>query len=1344
MNATYIRNNKPLIRLVLVSLLMLILPTQLCAQSNQIRFEHIHQGLSQVTINTMLQDQQGFLWFGTQDGLNRYDGYRFKVFKHIPGKPNSLVNNHIQSLYQDKQGLLWIGTQGGLSQFNPKTGNFTRFVHQPNNPQSLSHNNVLSIIAANNEALWIGTSAGLNLFDQTQQTFSHFINDPQQQTSLSDDNVNVVYRDSLGTLWVGTNNGLNEFDRKHQAFNQPSIPGDHIPLLENHQVFTVFEDTQATLWIGTDQGLHQYSPNQNNAKNKLTTYKHDAQNPASISHDHIRAITQDNSGALWVGTNAQGLNKLLPGSEQFIRYSHNPANPNSLSNDFVISMLQDHSGVLWFGTFGGALNKYYPSGDYFHSYRHDPTDKQSLSSAHVRAITQDTNGMLWLGTMETGLNKLDLKNNQFTHYPLNENEHLSLSSPHVTTIFEQRPNRLWVGTFGGGLNHLNPNTGRFEQFQHAIGDPNSLSDNVVRAIKQDSLGHLWIATYNGLNKWLPSSKTFTRYMGELARHKIYSLHIDDNDMMWIGTLNGGLLRFEPHRDTFKRYVHNPQDPTSISNNDILSIYAQGDHTLWLGTYGGLNKFDINTQSFTAYRQKDGLPNDTVYGILPGQQNHLWLSTNKGISRFDSKNQTFKNFDRSDGLNDNEFNGGAYNKNHDNQLLFGGLNGVSAFYPSNIKNDTVVPKVVITRFLQFNQAKPLAKPISQTRQLTLNNEVSVFSFEFSALHYGTPLKNRYQYKLDGFNQQWIETGALNRRATYTNLDSGEYLFRVKGSNKDKRWGPETTIKLTILPAIWHTWWAKLLYLLVAMALFGAIFQQRYYKHQALVLAKNNAEQARINAELAQHNAEKADKAKSLFVADVSHEIRTPLNAVLGYTQILEREPLLDPQHKRYVKTIEKSGDHLLSLINNILDISKIEANAMALTNEDFELVELVEGIGTMLSDRCEQKGLQWHFANQCDERIAVNGDHGKIRQVLINLLGNAVKFTHQGTITLNLSSTATDHYRFSVVDTGVGIESQHQQKIFEAFGQTEEGVKQGGTGLGLAIAQRQVSLMGGQLELTSACGTGSSFCFTLHLPPSKQPIEPRHNRRAHATKLAGGVSLCALVVDDTNENRKLLVRVLRQVGVSVFEAENGQQALEMLHGADPFPDLIFMDIRMPIMQGVETLQSIRRDFKEKSPMCIVMTANAMVEDVERYLKAGFDHYISYPFRFEAIYESIHQLLDVEFEYRYDLIESEKTHQSQQVNGTQANPQSQGQTQPSQSHPMPQLNIPPMLYQTIHDAAGDYEIAKLEESLDELANLSPAGQQLATQLKQYLANYNMVELTRNLDKAVGSNKSEDSNE
>ncbi len=487
------------------------------------------------------------------------------------------------------------------------------------------------------------------------------------------------------------------------------------------------------------------------------------------------------------------------------------------------------------------------------------------------------------------------------------------------------------------------------------------------------------------------------------------------------------------------------------------------------------------------------------------------------------------------------------------------------------------------------------------------------------------------------------------------------------------------------------------------------KDRQARENALI-AQKNAELAQQNAELATENAEKANQAKSIFIANISHEIRTPLNAVLGYTQMLSRVPALAQQHKQQLNIIEKSGNHLLALINDILDISKIEANSMALQQMDFELVDLAAGIAVIVDGRCEEKQLKWQFINQTHDHIPVYGDQGKLRQILINLLGNAVKFTDEGTVTLKLSRDAPDRYRFEVIDTGVGIAPESQLEIFNAFGQTVEGSRHGGTGLGLAIATRQVALMGGQLQVESTPGKGSRFFFTIPLPAARAPIESRHNRQVKAIKLAQGVNITALVVDDIKGNRDILSQMLEDAGIVVTSAHNGQVALDKLHQAETLPDLIFMDIRMPVMDGEQALQQIKQDFKENSPICIVVTAHAMQANPKYYLDQGFAHYIAKPFRFEAIYDCIHRLLAVDFEY---LDEVDDT--ADNSNGDFSD-----------------LCIPIGLHQTMTDAAEGYEVTKLEACLIELADLSTQGKGFAGHLKQYVSSYNMDDLLLELEK------------
>ena len=505
----------------------------------------------------------------------------------------------------------------------------------------------------------------------------------------------------------------------------------------------------------------------------------------------------------------------------------------------------------------------------------------------------------------------------------------------------------------------------------------------------------------------------------------------------------------------------------------------------------------------------------------------------------------------------------------------------------------------------------------------------------------------------------------------------------------------------------SWSGNTFYLLLAAGFFiviiAMIIHQRRQKHRALILAKNNAVQSQQNARLAQHHAEKANQAKSLFIADISHEIRTPLNAILGYAQLLVRDPSLNPAQKQKMDVIEQSGSHLLGLINNVLDLSKIEADAMTVFATDFELNDLIQGIGAMLDVECEEKGLDWQFINHCDETLPVHGDQVKVRQILINLLSNAIKFTHQGSVTLTLSSTASDHYRFEVDDNGEGIAVEHQQKIFQAFGQTLEGVQQGGTGLGLTIAHKQIALMGGQLQLTSTKGAGSCFYFPLPLPPAKTPITRHHDNSSDTLKLAPGVNVSALVVDDINSNVDVLRQALRQIGIEVCTADSGQQALAQLHQTSILPDLIFIDIKMPIIDGVALLQQLQQDFEQRCPLCVAVTAHVMQQDIERYFNAGFVHVITKPFRFSTINQAVSQLLDVSFE-QPSTASSETT-----------------RTMPITD--FSSLKIPPQLYKTLRQGAEDYEVDKLEDTLSEVANISEQGREFALHLSQYIANYDM---------------------
>jgi signal transduction histidine kinase/ligand-binding sensor domain-containing protein len=881
----------------------------LLAQSQQVKFDRLslEHGLSQSSVHCILQDRQGFLWFGTQDGLNKYDGYGFTIYKHDPHDSSSLSDNYVRAIYEDpaSPNALWIGTfAGGLNRFDRDTEQFTRFVNDPNKPRSLSHNNVQVIYqdAASQNSLWIGTAAGLNRFDRDTGQFTRFVNDPKEPHSLSDNDVFAIYEDHLGALWIGTyNGGLNRFDRDTRQFirfvHDPQNPHS----LSDNRIRAIFEDRFGALWIGTHEGgLSRLSPEDRDT-GRFTHFVHDPKNPRSLSNNSVRAIYEDHAGALWIGTIGGGLNKFdrdtpAGAAGQFTHFVHDPKNPHSLSHDRVLSILEDRAGsnaragALWIGTNGGGISKLDRNQ---HPFAHDPNNANSLNNNNVWAIHEDASGALWIGT-DDGLSRLrrdDRDTGHFTHFVHDSKNPRSLSHNRVWAILEDREvsaSTLWVGTYGGGLNRLNHPDAALEKFNgkpapftrfvHDPLNPHSLSNDNVWAIYKDRSGRLWIGTGGGgLNRFDRATEQFTHFVNDpndpssLSDNYVRTIYEDRSGTLWIGTYSAGLNRFDrPDSSSatangksgqFTRFVHDPLNPRSLSHNAIRCIYESsaakdGTATLWIGTAGGgLNRFDRATGQFTHYTEKDGLPNNVVYGILEDERGFLWLSTNKGLCRFDPQTITFRNYDAADGLQSNEFNGGAYFKNKTGRLFFGGINGFNAFHPDSIKDNPYLPPVVITALKRYHtdDTESVAieeKGISKRRQLTLSYKDDILAFEFAGLSYRNTFKNQYAYRLEGFNENWIHLGA-KREVTFTDLDPGEYTLQVKGANNDGVWNEEgASLKITVTPPWWRTRWAYALYALLLVAgIAGADRTQR-----RRLIAKEQARAQIREAELRARTAE----------------------------------------------------------------------------------------------------------------------------------------------------------------------------------------------------------------------------------------------------------------------------------------------------------------------------------------------------------------------------------------------------------------------------------------------------------------------------------------------------------
>jgi serine phosphatase RsbU (regulator of sigma subunit)/ligand-binding sensor domain-containing protein len=851
----------------LVALTILCSFSCLSAQPHDIEFERIslEQGLSQSVVTCILQDRKGFLWFGTMDGLNKYDGYGFTVYKHDAQDANTISDNSITAIYEDSawRNMLWIGTRNGLDSFDRITERFTHYRHDPAMPHSLSHNSIRAIREDRENGenwLWVGTfGGGLELFDRRTQQFFHYIHDPDNPNSLSNDQVRAIYVDKSGTIWVGTSDGLNKLVLdKSDGHVQPAAqftrfkndPNDPTSLSHN-LICSIYEDRAGNLWLTTfGGGLNKLD----RASGQFKHYKNDPKNPNSLRHNTARPICEDPlRGTLWIGTSA-GLDEFDPKTERFKHHQNDPANPNSLSNDDVWSVYEGRSGALWVGTYGGGVNKFSEAKEKFSHYKNDPTNPNSLGHNMVMSICEDHTGTLWVGTGGGGLYQYDAEKERFIRYRHDPANPRSLSNDGVAAICEDHTGALWIGT-GEGLHQFDRATKQFVRYQHDPTDPHSLSARGVSAIYEDHAGTLWIGTgAGGLNRFDSDTRLksnngksgrFIRYQydaanaGSLSDNMVFAIIEDPANELWIGTA-GGLNKFDRANDRFIRYQHDPANPHSLCNNRVFSIFADSGSVLWVGTWGGgLDKFDKTTGTFTHFTEKDGLPNGVIYGILGDAAGNLWLSTNNGLSKFNPKTKNFRNYDVDDGLQSNEFNQGAYFKSKNGEMFFGGINGFNRFHPERINDNPHPPPIVLTAFMKFDKLMKLDTSITEITRLKLSYRDNFFSFAFAALDYTNPVKNQYAYKLEGFNEDWIYCGT-RRYASYTNLDGGTYRFRVKGANSDGVWNEDgIAIQIIVTPPFWKTWWfISLSALALLLAGYGV------YRHKL----HDDLEKARIASEL----------------------------------------------------------------------------------------------------------------------------------------------------------------------------------------------------------------------------------------------------------------------------------------------------------------------------------------------------------------------------------------------------------------------------------------------------------------------------------------------------------------
>jgi PAS domain S-box-containing protein len=895
------------------------------SQMSDMQFERIstESGLSQSSVLCICHDSKGFLWFGTHGGINRYDGYRFKVFKNDSKNPYSLSNNSANYIIEDHLGILWVGTEDGLSCFDRENEKFICYKNDPGNVNSLSNNFIRYVYEDRSGTLWVGTNGGgLNQFDREKKKFIRYLSDPKNLNSLVNNNVLSIIEDNQKRLWIGTDGGLNLFDRVTKEFtryvNDPQNPNSISP----YGIGRIYEDHSGNLWLGTwGGGLNKFNP----ITGIFIHYQNNPNDPTSLSDNFVLTIHEDRNGNLWIGTASKGLNIFVPdnggkGRGTFIHYQNDPTDAGSLSGNNVLSIYEDKVGILWIGTNYGGINKYNPCRRQFVLYRNHPNDANSLSRNTIQAILEDSKGMIWIGTNGGGLDCLDRKKNKFTHYVNNPKDPNSLSNNLIRNICEDRYNKLWIGTVDG-LNYFDRKTGKFIYYRNDPTNHRSISNNIAWSVYNDRAGNIWTGTFGGgLNKFDYAKGEFIHYVHDpndpksISDNIIWTMYEDSSGILWIGTHAGGLDQFNPKTGIFSHFQTNNQDSTSISSNKVLCLYEDHTGVLWVGTVNGLNKFDRATGTFHRYGESDGLSNNNIQGILEDDHGNLWISTNNGLSKFNPRTLKFKNYDETYGLQSNEFAVNTCCKLKSGEMVFGGMNGLNIFNPNSIKEDTTLPAVVITDFQIFNKSVAigenaegrtiLKKSISECNEINLSYKENVFSFEFAGLHYTSPKGNLYAYMMEGFEKEWNYTDANRRFVTYTNLPGGNYTFRVKASNNQGKWNEVgTSVRIIISPPFWKTMW---FYGLLLIAL-GVIV---YWIYQWQMQARDFAAQRRMEA----------------AITNERNLLRTLIDHLPDAV---------------YVKDIQ-----CRKVISNLADVRcmSLQSEAEALGKDDFELFpkELAEG------------------------------------------------------------------------------------------------------------------------------------------------------------------------------------------------------------------------------------------------------------------------------------------------------------------------------------------------------------------------------------------------------------------
>lgn len=1206
------------------------------------------EGLSSNVVRALIQDQQGFIWVGTNEGIDVYDGYSFTKYPlDLTDSLHTLIEN-IAELYEDRSGMIWAGSRGGLLKINPPTGSITPFFHDPHDPASLSHNNVFALVETEPGILWIGTEQGLNRLNTETGDLVRYEHDPRRENSLCSNLITALTVDAQGTLWLGTQEGLCRFDPDTNGFTHFVADEDNLFSSPHNFVRSLIADTAHTLWVGTQRGLSALDLETLQFTRTATPF--DAMFPEK--NGRIITLRLDAAGALWVGSDGGGLATLNLTTKTWTLQKLQPDQRRNASNESVRTILEDRTGLRWVGLWDRGLYKETSLKPFItYAYNHDAPG-YTLSSPIVTAIHPSTRSeIIWIGTYG-GLDALHPGTGHIEHFQSDPDNTHTLSYDEIWDLEESRDGALWVATMGGGLNRMDPARKTFKRFLKQSDWPGSISSNHLHSVLEDAAGTIWIGTVDrGLNRLAWPDEAFTVYLPDTttrapSHYAIWPLLEDREGLLWIGTIGGGLNRYDPAEERFVSYMYDPDDSTSISGNVVQSIYEDDAGDLWIGTMGrGLNRYDRAEDRFYRYTTEDGLPHNTVTCVTGGRGAERWISTLNGLARLDLRTQQIIRFNKNDGLPSNTFRENACAEAPDGTLYFGSEDGLVAFRPEQILPDQQAPAVVLTGLDLFNEPITADSTLSYKKHVRLAYNQNVLTFHFSALHFAAPAENEYAYRLEGVDKGWHFVGSDRRSVTYANLAPGGYVFRVKASNSDGIWNDEgASVRLVISPPWWQTWPAFGLYLLLFGVMTAGYVRWWQGRRERRRLQEHNAHLAEL------------DKVKSHLFADISHEFRTPLTLIMGPLQDLlgGRHGALSPLLRKQHEMMLRNSRRLQRLINQLLDLARLEAGRIELQARLQDLPAFVRNTVQPFTPLAESEQITLVLPDPA-EPCLVYFDLDALEKVLANLLSNALKFTPSGgTVTVTVQQRGAG-VEMAVRDTGPGIPEEERTRIFDRFHQisAEDHLKRPyeGSGLGLALAKGLVALHGGTISVESVVGQGSTFRVQLplgkaHLHPHQiiekdlastpaasdsMALPPKEQTRSPSPPPASpdanpaeqGEDVTTLLIVDDNADIRSYLRSILEPSYAVLEAANGVDGLACARSA--LPDLIVADVMMPEMDGFALLRALQADPATDNIPVVLLTARVGPEDEQEGFETGAVGYVTKPFDADVLRARVQSLI-----------------------------------------------------------------------------------------------------------------------